>query len=144
MRVRIIAQTLADLWRHRVMLNPLRSGFYAVQLISHKLLRYIVPGFLLTCLATSLVLAPGSGFYTAVAVAQVLFYGAAVAGLVLERAGLHSRLLALPQYFLLANVAAVIALFKFARGERYARWEPIREGGVRSQSAQLRDRQGDA
>ncbi|HEX7176564.1 MAG TPA: glycosyltransferase family 2 protein [Pyrinomonadaceae bacterium] len=144
MRVRIIAQTLADLWRHRAMLNPLRSGFYAVQLISHKLLRYLVPGFLLTCLAASLALAPGSGFYTAAAIAQVLCYGAAVAGLLLERAGLHSRLLALPQYFLLANVAAAVAFFKFARGERYARWEPIREGGAGGQSAQLRDRQGDA
>ena len=31
MRVRVIAQTFTDLWRHRAMLNPIRSGFYAVQ-----------------------------------------------------------------------------------------------------------------
>jgi hypothetical protein len=35
MRVRIIAQTYTDLWRHRAMLNPFKSGFYAVQLLSH-------------------------------------------------------------------------------------------------------------
>jgi uncharacterized membrane protein YjfL (UPF0719 family) len=40
------------------------------------------------------------------------------------------RLLALPHYFVLANAAAVLALFKFLRGERYARWEPIREGAA--------------
>src|SRR5713101_6481024 len=28
MRVRIITQTLTDLWRHRAMMNPWRSGFY--------------------------------------------------------------------------------------------------------------------
>src|SRR6185503_16546077 len=30
MRVRVITQTFADLWRHRSMLNPFRSGFYAI------------------------------------------------------------------------------------------------------------------
>ncbi len=40
MRVRVIAQTLTDLWRHRAMMNPFRSGFYAVQLLSHKVMRY--------------------------------------------------------------------------------------------------------
>jgi hypothetical protein len=34
--------------------------------------------------------------------------------------------LALPHYFVLANLASVIAMFQFLRGERYARWEPIR------------------
>jgi len=32
-----------------------------------------------------------------------------------------------PQYFVLANWAALVAFYKFVRGERYARWEPIRE-----------------
>jgi len=44
----------------------------------------------------------------------------------LDLAGIRSRLLAIPQYFLLANVASLIACYKFLRGERYARWEPIR------------------
>src|SRR5919107_1510272 len=63
MRVRIIAQTLTDLWRHRALLNPLRGGFYSVQLLSHKLMRYLVPLFLACVLAASAVLAPGSRFY---------------------------------------------------------------------------------
>jgi cellulose synthase/poly-beta-1,6-N-acetylglucosamine synthase-like glycosyltransferase len=127
MRVRIIAQTFTDLWRHRAMMNPWRSGFYAVQLLSHKVMRYLVPVFLLLVLAISLALAPSSLFYAVAALAQVCFYIAAVTGWLLERAGRHSRLLALPQYFFLANLAALIAFYKFVSGERYARWEPIRE-----------------
>src|SRR2546430_816684 len=46
MRVRVIAQTFNDLWRHREMLNPFRSGLYGVQLLSHKVMRYLVPVFL--------------------------------------------------------------------------------------------------
>ncbi|HEV2763387.1 MAG TPA: glycosyltransferase family 2 protein, partial [Pyrinomonadaceae bacterium] len=129
MRVRVITQTLSDLWRHRPMLNPLRAGFYAVELISHKVFRYLVPLFLAAVFAASAALAPRSPFYLLAFAAQVCFYALAVAGLVLERRGVRHRLLALPQYFVLANVASVVAFYKFLSGERYARWEPIREPG---------------
>jgi hypothetical protein len=38
----------------------------------------------------------------------------------------HSRLLAIPHYFVLGNLASMIAFYQFLRGERYARWDPIR------------------
>ena len=126
MRVRVIAQTYTDLWRHRAMLNPLRAGFYAVELFSHKVLRYAVPLFLFLIFATSLALAPRSSFFTLLAFAQICFYASALAGLVAERAGVHTRLLALPHYFVLANLASLLAFVQFARGERYARWETAR------------------
>jgi cellulose synthase/poly-beta-1,6-N-acetylglucosamine synthase-like glycosyltransferase len=127
MRVRVITQTYTDLWRHRHMLNPLRSGFYAVQLLSHKVMRYLVPFFLLTALLASLLLAFSSIFYAAIFIAQVSFYILALLGWLTERAGHKYRLLALPHYFVLANLACVLAAYKFLRGERFARWEPIRQ-----------------
>ena len=127
MRVRGIAQTYTDLWRHRALMNPVRGGFYAVELLSHKVMRYLVPVFLLLVLLSSALVAPGSRFFAALVAGQALFYLAAAAGWLLERAGVRVRLLALPHYFVLANLAAVIAFYKFVRGERYARWEPIRE-----------------
>lgn len=126
MRVRIIAQTFTDLWRHRAMLNPLRSGLYGVQLISHKVMRYLVPFFLIGLLAASAALSANSLSYRLFFAAQAAAYSCAGLAWLLERIGVHSRLLALPQYFVLANVASIIALFQFLRGERYARWEPIR------------------
>lgn len=125
MRVRIIAQTFTDLWRHRAMLNPFRSGLYGMQLISHKVMRYLVPFFLMGLFAASAALSP-LFLYRILFVTQVLGYSCAGLAWLLERIGVHSRLLALPQYFVLANVASLIAMFKFLRGERYARWEPIR------------------
>jgi cellulose synthase/poly-beta-1,6-N-acetylglucosamine synthase-like glycosyltransferase len=129
MRVRIITQTFTDLWRHRAMMNPLRSGFYAVELISHKVMRYMVPLFLLLVFISSAALAPRSLFYALVALAQICFYAAAALSWLMEKAGWHNRLLALPQYFVLANLASLVAFYKFLSGERYARWEPVREGG---------------
>src|SRR5215213_9837334 len=130
MRVRVIAQTYTDLWRHRRLLNPLRGGFYAVELLSHKVMRYLVPAFLALTLVSSLALAGAGWFYTLAAAAQVAFYAAAALGWLLGRAGVRSRVLALPAYFVLSNAAAVAAFYKFVRGERYARWEPIREAAT--------------
>ena len=126
-RVRIITQTLADLWRNRDVLNPFRKGFYAVQLLSHKVMRYLVPLFLIVVFITSALLAWQSLFYAAVFVAQVAFYLAAAASALMVRVGINSRLLALPQYFVITNVACLLALIKLMRGERYVRWEPVRE-----------------
>ena len=109
------------------MLNPLRSGFYAVQLVSHKILRYLIPVFMILILISSAVLAPGSLFYTLVLAAQPFIYAVIGVSWLLSSLGVSSRLVAFPTYFFLANLAALIAFYKFVRGERYARWEPIRE-----------------
>jgi cellulose synthase/poly-beta-1,6-N-acetylglucosamine synthase-like glycosyltransferase len=138
MRVRVISQTFTDLWRHRAMLNPLKSGFYAVQLLSHKVMRYLVPFFLILLFTSAAALAPRNAFYALAFAAQAAGYTMAALSWVLERAlKVHSRLLALPQYFVLANLASLIAWYKFLRGERFARWEPIREPVVAESADQL-------
>ncbi|HKG80065.1 MAG TPA: glycosyltransferase family 2 protein [Pyrinomonadaceae bacterium] len=126
-RVRIITQTLADLWRNRDVLNPFRKGFYAVQLLSHKVMRYLVPLFLIALFITAALLAFKNLFYATAFIAQVCFYLAAAASALMVRLGINSRWLALPQYFVITNVACLIALIKLVRGERYVRWEPVRE-----------------
>lgn len=139
MRVRVITQTYTDLWRHRQIMNPWHSGFYAVQLLSHKVMRYMVPVFLLLLLIASSLLALHSWFYAGIFAGQLCCYAAALLSWLLERTGRRSsRLLALPQYFVLANAASLIAFYKFLRGERYARWEPIRESVASTPAISLR------
>lgn len=127
MRVRVITQTFTDLWRNADMLNPFKCGFYAIELLSHKVLRYAVPLMLLAVFASSLALAFGSQFFSIILTLQVLFYLGALSGWVLERLGLRSSVLVIPLYFVLANLASAIAFYRFVRGERFATWEPIRE-----------------
>jgi len=127
MRVRIIAQTFTDLWRNRAMMNPFRSGFYAFELFSHKVMRYAVPVFLLMMFASSVALAFQARIYLAVVIVQTGFYLSAVVGWASDQAGARHGLLAWPRYFVLANLAAVVALHKFLNGQRYAYWEPVRE-----------------
>jgi len=127
MRVRVISQTFTDLWRNRRMLNPLRGGFYAVELVSHKVLRYAVPLFLLLIFVSNLSLAPSGLFFEIVFLAQVAFYLLALTGWAFEKMGVALGVLAIPHYFALANLASVFGFYQFLRGARYAAWEPIRE-----------------
>jgi hypothetical protein len=90
-----------------------------------------VPFFLILLLVASMLLAPGSIFYAAVLFAQIVFYATAALSCALEYFGVHVRVLSLPQYFVLANLASLVAFYKFLSGERYARWEPIRDTGAR-------------
>lgn len=126
-RVRIISQTFSDLWLNRHMLNPFRSGFYAVELWSHKVMRYVVPLLLIAIFVTTGVLARRNLFYAGLFASQVVFYFAAFLSWLLEKFDLSVRLLALPQYFVITNLASLIAFVKFLSGETYSRWEPIRE-----------------
>ncbi len=128
MRVRVITQTFNDLWQHRQMMNPLRSGFFAIELVSHKLLRYLVPFFLILLFAATATAAFYSWFFDLLLILQTAFYLAALAALALEKTtGKAPRVLALPQYFVLANVAAIVAAYNFLRGVRVAVWQPIRD-----------------
>ncbi|MGZ6709754.1 MAG: hypothetical protein ACXVFN_22780, partial [Solirubrobacteraceae bacterium] len=73
-------------------------------------------------------LARRSPFYALLALAQSGLYGLGAAGLALGRRPLgRHRLLALPAYFCLVNVASLQAVLNVARGRAIDRWEPRRE-----------------
>ena len=101
------------------------SGFYSVELVSHKLLRHFVPFFLLALFLSNAALAADQPALRGVLALHVLFYAAAAAGFVLRRrrAG-RSRLLTVPYYFCLVNAAALLGVVSIARGARLAVWTP--------------------
>ena len=150
MRVRVIKQTLSALARYRGLLPWRENRSFVFQMISHKVMRYLVPFFLLAALVSNyalvdLTLFPQflkgdpSGFmtssfmdklFTLFLAGQGLFYLSAVVGYLLNK--LHLKRLgplALPVYFVLVNLAVLIAMLKSMSGERYVVWEPIRETG---------------
>ncbi|MDH3493359.1 MAG: glycosyltransferase family 2 protein [Acidobacteriota bacterium] len=127
MRIRVISQTISDLWRNRRMLNPFKSGFYAIQLFSHKVMRYMIPLFLLMLFLSSLLLSPGSRLFQLALVVQTLFYAVGLIGWFLERRGMKTGVLSVFIYFVITCYASVIGFYKFLMGENYASWEPIRD-----------------
>lgn len=131
MRVRIIEQTMSALWRYRRLLNPLRHGFFAFQMISHKVMRYVVPLLLVLAFDANAVLAATAGegewLLPSLFAAQVAFYATALGGWIAERLGVKLGALTIPYYFVLANAASVVAFLKFLGGQSHVTWEPLRE-----------------
>jgi cellulose synthase/poly-beta-1,6-N-acetylglucosamine synthase-like glycosyltransferase len=126
-KVRIITRGLRSVIARRALLNPFHFGFYAIQLISHKVLRRLVVLPLLVLFLCSLFLIQENLLYTLAAASQLAFYAAAVLGYFVR----HSRnrlakLASLPFYFTLVNLASLIAVLNILRGNQIARWEPQR------------------
>ena len=126
MRVRIISQTLTDLWRNRDMMNPFSNGLFALQLASHKMARYAVPLFLVIVFGSALYLAADSRFFQLVLGTQTIFYLCAF--LVWASRGKYggAGVYAIPFYFVLGNLAIIRGVIKFLKGDRYQKWEPFR------------------
>ena len=127
MRVRIIEQTMSALYRYRALLNPFRHGMYAFQMISHKVMRYVVPFLLIVAFDANALLVPSGDFFQLLFLAQALFYGTALAGWISESLAIKIGKLAIPYYFVLANTASLIAFLKFVGGQSHVTWEPLRQ-----------------
>lgn len=109
------------------------SGFYSVQLVSHKLLRHLAPCFLILLLLSSAVLAPSGIVFRLALLGQVGFYGLGAAGYLLRGVTPGYRWLAAPYYFCFTHAAALMGVLSIARGEAFAAWTP--RGGLRARGA---------
>jgi cellulose synthase/poly-beta-1,6-N-acetylglucosamine synthase-like glycosyltransferase len=123
-KVRTLLRGLTTLMIHRHLLNPLRHGFFAFELLSHKLARWLVPLFLLVTLLTSAALAPRSTFFAiAFGIQAALYVLAALAHLGLPPfPGLRLARVAL--YFVAVNLATLVAWIRYAGGVRQEIWSP--------------------
>ncbi len=126
-KVRIISTGLRGVLSVRRALDPRTHGFFAVQLLTHKGLRRLMAFPLVALYAASLRARTAGGLYRVAALLQTGLYGAGLAGWLLRGhpAG-RSRLLALPAYFAMVNVASVVAVWKLLSGAREDVWVPDR------------------
>lgn len=102
------------------------NGRIAWQLLSHRLLRYTVPVWLLLALVSSAILARESALFAFLLVGQLAFYGVGVAGWIADAARLRLPGFCLvPSYFLMVNSAALVAILALGRGQ-VATWQKQR------------------
>ena len=122
-RARVITRGLRGAFRMPALLNPLRHPWFATLLWSHRVLRWLVPVFLLALLAASAALASRGGVYALALAGQVAVYGAGLLAFALERARVRVPGAFIPLYFCVVNLAPLLALAWLARGERKVVWE---------------------
>jgi cellulose synthase/poly-beta-1,6-N-acetylglucosamine synthase-like glycosyltransferase len=120
-KLRTIAGTFQLFARQRWLLNPLRNPLW-FQTISHKGLRLLLPIVHAAALMANLALNDG-GFYSWTLLAQVSFYGAALAGHALRHARHRPLLITVPYAMCLMLWATVAGFFRFVTHRQSVMWE---------------------
>ncbi len=130
-KYRIVNRSLRAVTKVPAVFNPFRVGWFAFQLIAHKVLRWLGPVFLATMLITSGLLAllphsdPGIktvfGGYFAV---QLIAYFIAL--LYIFPPLRRFRPIYIAYYFLLINCAAAVGIGLLATGRTIGVWKPQR------------------
>jgi cellulose synthase/poly-beta-1,6-N-acetylglucosamine synthase-like glycosyltransferase len=124
MRKRIVSKDLRCLYSNKGALNPLHTGAVAVGLLSHKLLRWMVPLFMLGLFVSNLFLLRDSAYRISM-VAQVLFYSIAAAGS-LTGTKKRSFLWSVPQAFCVMNLGAMMGIVHCLTGHTIGQWRTVR------------------
>ena len=130
-KVRILTRSIRGLLRMRVLLNPFRYGWFAVQLAMHKLMRFLTPLFLIGGAAALTALAALGQYRWLFAAAVVGLVGTFAVVAQARRTGSKNavvRVCYLAYYYLMVNYALVLAWINIFKGRRMTVWAPERKG----------------
>ncbi len=123
---RIINRSLYSLMYFKSFLNPSKYPLLSFQLISHKILRWLIPFYLVIIFVVNIFLLDKLFFQISFGL-QIIFYLTALLGYVLEKNSWHSVVFYTPFYFCLVNIASfeavITVLFK---RKNVITWNPIR------------------
>jgi len=122
-QVRITNRTLGAIGRNMRFLNPFVFGSFAFFLLSHKLVRFLVPFSFLGTLITAILLTKESIVYKGFAFAQVFFICIGIAGILKLVKG---RLPQLCSFFLITITAQLVGWIRWATGKADVMWKPTR------------------
>lgn len=129
-KVRTITRGMETLHFKRALLNPVRFGIPAWMLLSHKICRWALPWASILAVLGLLVLS-FSHRWAAYLLVLFLFFLvlAGLAWVFADRKALP-KLLSIPAFLVVGNVAAAHAFLRFLHGDRSPIWEPTRRGPV--------------
>jgi cellulose synthase/poly-beta-1,6-N-acetylglucosamine synthase-like glycosyltransferase len=126
-KVRTMSRGLETLFFKRHLLNPFRYRMFAIQLASHKLIRWLVP-WAMVAIAISIASLALTGVPWArwASLGLGLSVAAGLVGLFWARRGTPPALLSAAAYLVAGVVAGIHAWVNALRGELSPTWEPTR------------------
>lgn len=125
---RVVNRSVRAIGQFTDLLNPFRYGAFAIQLWSHKALRWTAGAWMLTLLIANAFLIDRGTAWRAAFLVQLAFYGLAGLGgfmALLRLPGLS--LLRLPAYLCMVNAAALYGIGLGLSGRTYVTWKPERD-----------------
>ncbi len=125
---RIVNRSWRGLWKNSQILNPFKTGLYAWQVLSHKVLRWLGGFFGILVFLSNLALLSNGKVYVALFILQMVFHLVAFTGYLLDKAGRKAPfLINIPYYFDMVNLASLQGIWDAFRGKKYVTWKTIRQ-----------------
>ncbi len=122
-KVRTVLRGISAIAKKVEVLNPLKYGIFSFLVWSHKIMRWLVPLFMILTLSVSAILAVDSAFYAIIFGLQIVFYSLVFAGFLSESIR-NSTFIKIPFFFVESNIAISYAIFLFLTGKRMTTWQP--------------------
>jgi cellulose synthase/poly-beta-1,6-N-acetylglucosamine synthase-like glycosyltransferase len=134
-KIRISAGGIQSIIRLKELLNPFKYGVLSFQYISHRVLRWtLAPLGLLIMLLSNFFISLQDGllnfrnFYTWTFWGQILFYAMALAGWYLESQKIKLKILFVPYYFFIMNMAVYLGFLRYIKKQQSVNWERAKRG----------------
>jgi cellulose synthase/poly-beta-1,6-N-acetylglucosamine synthase-like glycosyltransferase len=125
-KLRTMVRGLDTLYAFRHLMDPIRHGWFALMLASHKLCRWLVFLMVPLALAGALFLAVEWWPARLVVVAALVACALGIAAVRWPHGRPMPAVMALLGYTVIGGVAGVVAWHRFLRGEHVVVWEPTR------------------
>lgn len=126
---RIVNRSIRGLMRVKSVMNPLRFPRFSWMVISHKLLRWLIPLFAVLGVAGSAVLsALGNSLFQLVILGAAFLTLLAALGYSLQHLKQLPVWLSFPYYFVMVNLYALRGILQAVRGETQVTWQSTRPG----------------
>jgi biofilm PGA synthesis N-glycosyltransferase PgaC len=125
-KVRIAAGGIQSIVRLKKLMTPFEHPLLWFQYISHRVLRWTITPFLMILvfvLNIIICFRSDQAIYFVTLFGQVVFYGAALAGWLLETRKIKIKALFVPYYFCIMNYAVIAGINRYLKGSQSAAWE---------------------
>lgn len=124
-KLRTFLRGITTLMEFKHLLNPFKYGFFSIELLSHKILRWSA-GIFLIILFLSNVFLLDNMFFRITFILQLMFYATALIGWVSEKSAAKSLIFNIPLFFCMVNLASLLAWLKYFTGTRQELWDSSR------------------
>lgn len=124
---RIVNRSFTGLMKVKQVLNPFKSGFFSFEVFSHKLLRWLIPIFLiLSALGTIILAYNDSMIFKLLLLGEILFFWLAMLGYLQSHSKQIPAAFFYPFYFLMVNTYSLFGLWQAILGNVQITWSTPR------------------
>jgi cellulose synthase/poly-beta-1,6-N-acetylglucosamine synthase-like glycosyltransferase len=116
-RVRMTLRNITCTLSRYSLFNPFKYGLISISVLSHKILRWLTPYFLIILFSSNLFLINAGAFYLLTFGLQLLFYGLGTLGYLAERQNRRIPVGSQIFSFLLANLGFFLGVLKAIKGQ---------------------------